>query len=147
MPQLGGTRVRDTCSPNWVDPETLNAAMEQLNTTNFVIEVEIEIPSIAGATPAAALYAGAVRATFGNLPLGIVAHRNIAGTSTLSQHNWGNAVDVMCTGDLHRQVAYWSDANRALFSIAHLLADPYFPSPLGDHYSHVHADFFPQYPL
>lgn len=61
----------------------------------------------------------------------------------LTGNSYGNAVDAMSTGALLRQIAYFVDGNRELFSIAHLLADPYFPSPLGDHYFHVHSDFHP----
>ena len=49
----------------------------------------------------------------------------------------------MCSGELHRRLAFFLDANRGGLDIAHLLADPYFPSPLGNHYNHVHADFLP----
>jgi hypothetical protein len=51
----------------------------------------------------------------------------------------------MCSGEKHRQVAYFINANRAALDIHWLGADPYFPSPLRDHYNHVHADFYPQW--
>ena len=105
--------------------------------------VQIEYKRVAGATPAAARCIGVVFGVFGSLPIGVVAVRFIEGTSTWSQHAYGNAVDFMCAGELHRRIAYFLDANRGGLDIAHLLADPYFPSPLGNHYGHVHADFLP----
>ena len=107
--------------------------------------IEIEYKRVAGATPAAARCIGVVFGVFGSLPIGVVAVRFIEGTSTWSQHAYGNAVDFMCSGDLHRRIAFFLDANRSGLDIAHLLADPYFRSPLGNHYNHVHADFFPQW--
>ena len=109
------------------------------------IVIQIEYKRVAGATPAAARCIGVVFGVFGSLPIGVVAVRFIEGTSTWSQHAYGNAVDFMCSGDLHRRIAFFLDANRGGLDIAHLLADPYFPSPLGNHYNHVHADFFPQW--
>jgi hypothetical protein len=112
-------------------------------TTRVVVEVEYK--RVGGATPAAARCIGVVFAAFGELPIGVVAVRFIEGTTTWSQHAYGNAVDFMCSGELHRRLAFFLDANRGGLDIAHLLADPYFPSPLGNHYNHVHADFFPQW--
>lgn len=125
---------------------SLDAYLE-LDGGSSTIEVEVQYARIGGATPAAAFYVAALRATFGNIPVGIVAVRNIAGTSQLSQHAFGNAVDAMTgTNDaLRHDIAFWADANRGPLSIAHLLADPWFPSPRSDHWGHVHADFFPQY--
>jgi hypothetical protein len=112
-----------------------------------VVVVEIEYEHVGGATPAAAACIAAVFGRFGPMPIGVCAVRNIAGTSTPSQHSWCNAVDFMCSGALHRAVAYFIDANRGPLDVHWLGADPYFPSPRGDHYGHVHADFYPQYPL
>jgi len=112
-------------------------------TTRVVVEVEYK--RVGGATPAAARCIGVVFAAFGTLPIGVVAVRFIEGTNTWSQHAYGNAVDFMCSGELHRRLAFFLDANRGGLDIAHLLADPYFPSPLGNHYNHVHCDFFPQW--
>jgi len=112
-------------------------------TTRIVVEVEYE--RVGGATPAAARCIGVVFSQFGGMPIYVVAVKLIANTDTLSQHSYGNAVDFMCSGEKHRQVAYFLDANRGGLDIAHLLADPYFPSPLGNHYGHVHVDFFPQW--
>jgi hypothetical protein len=112
-------------------------------TTRVIIEVEYK--RVGGATPAAARCIGVVFSVFGSMPVGVVAVRFIAETDIWSQHAYGNAVDFMCSGELHRRVAYFLDANRGGLDIAHLLADPYFPSPLGNHYNHVHADFYPQW--
>ena len=109
------------------------------------IVVEIEYKRVGGATPATARCIGVVFSAFGSMPIGVVAVRFIEGTTTWSQHAYGNAVDFMCAGQLHRQIAYFLDANRGGLDIAHLLADPYFPSPLGNHYGHVHCDFYPQW--
>lgn len=110
-------------------------------TTRIIIEVEYK--RVAGATPAAARCIGVVFGVFGSMPIGVVAVRQIAETDIWSQHAYGNAVDFMCSGDLHRRVAFFLDANRGGLDIAHLLADPYFASPLRNHFNHVHADFYP----
>jgi hypothetical protein len=107
------------------------------------VVVEIEYKRVGGATPAVARCIGVVFAAFGTMPIGVVAVRFIEGTNTWSQHAYGNAVDFMCSGELHRRIAFFLDANRGGLDIAHLLADPYFPSPLGNHYGHVHVDFYP----
>jgi len=109
------------------------------------IVVEIEYKRVGGATPATARCIGVVFAAFGSMPIGVTEVRFIAETHTWSQHAYGNAVDFMCSGEKHRQIAYFLNANRGGLDIAHLLADPYFPSPLGNHYGHVHVDFYPQW--
>lgn len=134
------------------DPGTddMLAYMEEMDGASVEIVVELELNfagSIVGATPAAARWITALNYLFGpGLTHSVVSVRYIAGTTTWSQHAYGNAVDTMVAypGALHRQIAFFGDANRTAFSIAHLLADPYFPSPLGDHYNHVHVDFYPQ---
>ena len=145
MPQVYDT-ITDHYAPGWVEPDFLAAEMDRINATNFVVEVVIEIQAIGGLTMPAIFFEGAVRAAFGNLPMsqGPVV-RTIAGTSTWSQHAYGNAVNTMCAGELHHSLAMWCSANRGALRIAHLLADPYFPSPLGDHFNHVHTDFYPQW--
>ena len=117
--------------------------LEKYDGSKERIIVEIEYKRVAGATPAAARCIGVVFGVFGSMPIGVVAVRFIEGTTTWSQHAYGNAVDFMCSGDLHRRIAFFLDANRGGLDIAHLLADPYFPSPLGNHFNHVHADFLP----
>src|SRR4030095_12919114 len=128
--------------------EEVGASLEAYDggTTDVVIEIEYE--HVGGATPAAAKCIAWVFARFGPMPIGVVAVRAIAGSGGVpSQHSWGNAVDFMCSGEKHRQVAFFINANRGPLSIHWLGADPYFPSPLHNHYNHVHADFYPQYPI
>ena len=120
-------------------------SLEQFDGSKERVIVQIEYKRVAGATPAIARIIGVVFGVFGSLPIGVVAVRFIEGTSTWSQHAYGNAVDFMCSGDLHRRIAFFLDANRAGLDIAHLLADPYFPSPLGNHFNHVHVDALPQW--
>jgi hypothetical protein len=109
------------------------------------VVVEVEYKRTGGATPAAARCIGVVFSAFGSMPIGVVAVRFIAETDIWSQHAYGNAVDFMVSGEEHRRIAFFLDANRGGLDIAHLLADPYFRSPLGNHYNHVHVDFFPQW--
>jgi hypothetical protein len=101
-----------------------------------------------GLTAAAANYMAVIKKNFPQITgYGTIAVRNIAGTNTWSQHAYGNAIDVMTGAStaMRQAVAFFSNQYRRILSIAHLLADPWFASPLGDHYNHVHADFFPQY--
>ena len=138
----GGLRYADETQAHW----TLDA-LRALDGAVFNIEVEVAYVRVGGLTPAASLIYGVVRSVFGGgfaMSEGPVV-RFIEGTSTWSQHAYGNAVDIMVTGDLHRQIAYFLDANRGSLNVAHLLADPYFPSPLNDHGTHVHVDPYPQY--
>jgi hypothetical protein len=125
-------------------PETLRGLDNYDGSTTRVV-VEIEYKRVGGATPAAARCIGVVFSVFGSMPIGVVAVRFIEGTTTWSQHAYGNAVDFMVAGEEHRRLAYFLDANRGGLDIAHLLADPYFPSPLHNHTTHVHADFYPQW--
>ena len=121
-------------------------SLEVYETTRREVVIEIEYAHVGGATPAAAKCIAWVFAGFGPMPIGVCAVRNIAGHETPSQHSYCNAVDFMCSGEKHRQVAYFINANRSALSIHWLGADPYFPSPLRNHYGHVHADFYPQGP-
>lgn len=125
--------------------DEVSKSLEQYDGGTTKVVVEIEYKRVGGATPAVARCIGVVFAAFGEMPIGVVAVRFIEGTTTWSQHAYGNAVDFMCSGELHRRLAFFLDANRGGLDIAHLLADPYFPSPLGNHYNHVHADFYPQW--
>lgn len=127
--------------------DTMLRYLEDIDGAIANIEVEIAYVLVGGLTPGASLIYSAVRAVFGDgfgMSTGPVV-RYIAGTTTWSQHAYGNAVDIGVTGTLHYAIAHWIDANSGLLNIAHLLADPYFPSPLGDHYTHVHADPYPQW--
>ena len=107
------------------------------------IVIEIEYAHVGGATPAAAKCIAWVFSRFGPMPIGVCAVRTFSGTNTPSQHSYCNAVDFMCSGEKHRQVAFFINANRGPLAIHWLGADPYFPSPLRNHYTHVHADFLP----
>ena len=128
--------------------EEVQQSLEQYEKDVERVVIEVEYEHVGGATPAAAKCIAWVFARFGSMPIGVVAVRTIAGSGgVMSQHSWGNAVDFMCSGEKHRQVAYFINANRGPLSIHWLGADPYFPSPLRNHYTHVHADFYPQYPL
>ena len=125
--------------------EEVSRSLERFDGSQSRVIVEVEYKRVGGATPAAARCIGVVFSAFGSMPIGVVAVRQIAETDIWSQHAYGNAVDFMCSGEKHRQLAYFLNANRGGLDIAHLLADPYFPSPLGNHYGHVHADFYPQW--
>lgn len=120
-------------------------ALERYNGSRSVVIIEIEFVRAGGATFPAARCIGVVFARFGKFPIGVTSVRFISGTTTWSQHAYGNAVDFMTSGARHRELAYFLNANRGSLNIAHLLADPYFPSPLGNHYNHVHVDFYPQW--
>ena len=111
------------------------------------IVIEIEYAYAGGATPAASKCIAWVFSRFGPMPIGVCAVRNISGTNIPSQHSYCNAVDFMCSGEKHRQVAFFINANRSALAIHWLGADPYFPSPLRNHSNHVHADFYPQGPF
>jgi hypothetical protein len=126
--------------------ETLRR-LGKLDGSKTRIVIQIEYKRVGGVTPACARCIGVVFAAFGSMPIGTVAVRFIEGTTTWSQHTYGNAVDFMTYDDseLRRRIAFFLDANRGGLDIAHLLADPWFPSPLGNHYNHVHVDFYPQW--
>lgn len=38
----------------------------------------------------------------------VFACKHIGSGSTWSQHAWGNAIDVMCSGDRQRELAHWA---------------------------------------
>ena len=122
-------------------------SLEKFDGSKERVVIEIEYKRVGGATPATARCIGVVFSAFGSMPIGVVAVRFIEGTTTWSQHAYGNAVDFMTGSDteLRRRIAFFLDANRGGLDIAHLLADPWFPSPLGNHYNHVHVDFYPQW--
>lgn len=110
-------------------------------------------PGAAGATPAASRFVRALKAKFGSAieRTGIVANRNIAGTNTLSQHAYGNAVDIFAR-DL-AAVWGWAIQNATRLSIRLVIYNGQQWSGgrisaytgKSDHTSHVHVDFWPQY--
>lgn len=70
---------------------------------------------------------------------GITNCRHIAGSTSWSQHAWGNAVDLHPLTKSYGDKAYaYVQANAARLSVAHLLWQ------VPDHYDHIHADFNPQ---
>jgi hypothetical protein len=137
---MSGLNVRETGTTL---VKEVARGLEQYDGATTRVVVEVEYKRVGGATPAAARCIGVVFAAFGSMPIGVTAVRFIAETHTWSQHAYGNAVDFMSSGEKHRQIAFFLNANRGGLDIAHLLADPYFPSPLGNHLNHVHVDFLP----
>lgn len=140
--ELGAPEVAE---PGATLVEEVEQSLKRFDGSKTRVVVEVEYRRVGGATPAAARCIGVVFATLGSFPIGVTAVRFIQDTDVWSQHAYGNAVDFMCSGELHRRLAFFLDANRGGLDIAHLLADPYFPSPLGNHYGHVHVDFYPQW--
>src|SRR4030095_15024894 len=119
--------------------EEAGASLEAYDGTTTEVIVEIEYEQVGGATPAAAECIAWVFSRFGPMPIGVCAVRNIAGTtSTPSQHSWCNAVDFMCSGELHRQVAFFINANRGPLAIHWLRAEPLFPSSPHKHQQPPH---------
>lgn len=129
------------------EEETLRGVEALLEPREFTVQVQLDYVRVGGATPGVALIIGAVFSVFGPLPIGVTAVRKIAGTSTWSQHAYGNAVDFMVgePSPLHHDVAFFLDSMRGPLHVNHLLADPWFPSPLGDHFNHCHVDPHPAY--
>lgn len=81
---------------------------------------------------------------------GIYNRRNIAGTSTWSQHAWGNAIDIVIgstTNVLNSELAQakmdmmagWTAANHNALRVATQLW-----RANADHMNHMHVDFWPQ---
>lgn len=79
--------------------------------------------------------------------------KDIAGTSTLSQHSYGNAVDVFFDTAAHQDVVYEAVKHGAApVGIAHAISQRAIWEPgTGEHYYggephyHLHCDFIPQY--
>lgn len=128
------------------------ANLEEFDGSRFLIDVEIEYRGAAGATFNAARWDAATKSLFNVSSSGILSVRNIAGTSTLSQHAYGNAVDTFASWPTMDDIFDFGVANHSAFSIRLLiLRDVQWYSGSGyGHYSgiyhnHVHADFWPQY--
>jgi hypothetical protein len=131
--------------------EEFAAAMADLDGSTINIDVEIEYQRIAGATPNAARWAGTLLQMFPQITSqGIVSIREIHGTSVLSQHSYGNAVDTFAPWDVMHDIFDFGVANFAAFDLRLLiLEDVQYTGSFG-HYSgvwhnHVHGDFWPQY--
>ena len=134
MPQLYDT-VTDTYAPNWVEPDELSAEMDRINAMNFVIEVEIALPTTGPLTtyqgvtlvaPAILSLIACVAATGVNLfPYVVSSYRSYAqqvalwnayqnGTGNLaaqpgtSDHESGTAIDLSASFQYaHPSVRAW----------------------------------------
>jgi hypothetical protein len=117
-----------------------------------VKEVALSLVQTAAAstngTPAEQRYAAALFSVFPSLKsAGVYSRRKILGSTTWSQHAWGNAIDVVGGTTEMNAGANWSFANRANYNIAHLLwQGRNMINGLGvyDHFNHFHSDFNPQ---
>jgi hypothetical protein len=91
-------------------------------------------------SPAANYYRGAVQAAWPGLRFGGIYNRRfIKGTSTWSQHAYGNAVDEMTPSLAYGDMVHsWVASRAGQFHLAHLLWR------VPDHFNHIHADFWPQ---
>ncbi len=73
--------------------------------------------------------------------------RNIAGSSTVSEHSFGNALDIYGTGKGLGDLAAYFNANRTAFSIQVLCYDPgigrTYDHCTTKHRDHIHVDFRP----
>lgn len=96
-------------------------------------------------TPAAERAETAVRNRFLDKlkSVGQYNRRKISGSSTWSQHSWGNALDFMVKGSSLAEmkkngdpIFAWLNANRTALGIRVLLWQ------VKDHYDHIHADFW-----
>jgi hypothetical protein len=151
--EVGGRGLQGT---TWIETGTtlVDEVWKELQTydggvTEVIVEIEYAYAGGSG-TPAVQRCIAAVFEHFGPLPIGSICRpgATVAGSGGIpSQHASCNAIDwsVAYPGSMHRQLAYWLNANRSALSIHWIGADPYFPSSLGDHYDHVHVDFYPQY--
>jgi len=113
-------------------------------------------PGAGGATPAAGRFWGALMNTFGPRinSVGNVSVRPIAGTNTLSQHAYGNALDISASPETMAQIWAWAISNAGVFSVRLVIYNrkqwtrsgigPY-TSTSNPHTDHVHVDFYPQY--
>lgn len=81
---------------------------------------------------------------------GIYTCRTILGTNTLSQHAYGNAVDLVGTTALMDQVAQWQYgmARRGFLPLAQLIwrgHEWFHGGTVYDHYNHIHDTGSPMY--
>lgn len=127
--------------------DEVSRSLEHYDGGTSVVIIKIEYQQVGGVTPAIARVIAEVFATFGTVAIGTKVIKFIRGTSTYSQHSYGNAVDFMWAypGALHHDVAFWLNARRGELDIHWLGADPWFPSPLHNHYNHIHVDCYPQW--
>lgn len=64
--------------------------------------------------------------------------RKIAGSTTYSQHSWGNAIDILGPTKTLDEVAFWLQEHRDQLDIRVLLWR------VKNHYDHIHIDFWPK---
>lgn len=139
--------------------ETL-AGIRAFAGTQYLIEVELEFTAVGEGTFNAARWDSATKALFNVTSSGICANRNIAGTETLSQHAYCNAVDTFASQSELEDIFYFGAANAEAFSIRLLIFHDmqfYRPSSTSGgsfgrysgiyHAAHVHADFWPAGPF
>lgn len=120
-------------------------------------------PGASGLTPVASQYYGALMTLFPDSRIGTLRDPSvglIAGTNIMSQHVYGNALDIFRDGQspdpLKQAVADWLALQGSQRGDVHYLAynnagwsgggwqQGNVTSP---HMNHVHADFYPQYPI
>lgn len=92
-------------------------------------------------TPAAERAERAVLQRYGPLvtKVGQYNRRPIAGTTTWSQHSWGNALDFHVRNKAHGdQIADWLRANAKALGVRTTLWW------VRSHYDHIHVDFWPR---
>lgn len=101
-------------------------------------------------TPAAERTEVEIRRRFAGmfLSIGQYNRRKISGSTTWSQHSWGNALDIMVGGTLNTgtpeglrngDIMYaWLVANKKALGIRYILWRR------KNHYNHIHVDFWPK---
>ena len=129
--------------------------LDDIDGSTITIVIEIEYTPVAGATPNASRWISAINAVFGpGLRHSVVSVRPIAGTNIPSQHSFGNAVDTFASWPTMDAIFRFGITYASAFSIRLLILRQtqwYSGSGLGayggKYHTHVHADFWPQYPL
>ena len=76
---------------------------------------------------------------------GINSCRHISGSTTWSQHSWGNALDVGCSGSLGNQVYAWAVKNKAAINAEVICFQSMGGCNAAEHQDHVHIDFAPHF--
>lgn len=95
-------------------------------------------------TPAASRAMGTIRQRWPAAKPGYgIVCRNIAGTSSRSQHAYGNAIDIFGPGGTLESIYQYFSGNRGVFSVNTLCYRGRGGCTTG-HYDHVHVDFHPK---
>ena len=112
-------------------------------------------PGSGGTTPAASRFMGAVRNKFGPQinNIGTVSVRPIAGTSTPSQHSYGNALDIFASPSAMSSIWAWSISVAGTYNVRLVIYNrrQWYSGRVSGydgenpHTDHVHVDFWPQY--